>query len=86
VSYDYQVAGAFRVRAEKEYPWPCEPLPHRRIVLFPSDVLTKAVDGTVTRHTGLMMLRIRVPYEDLEPICETVTLHVGGMDEWLAAP
>lgn len=67
----------YRVRERKTYPWPCDPLPMRTTDIFPFDVLTKHPNGTVTKHNGLCMTNIRVPYEDLVEIDEPLTMVIG---------
>jgi hypothetical protein len=81
MGYSYQVAEPFRVKERKVYPWPCQPMPDRTVELFPTDVLTKHPNGSVTKHTGLMMCNIKVPHADLEPFPKPVSLQVGSMWE-----
>ena len=79
MGYAYKVAEAFHVKERKTYPWPCKPEPGRVVDLFPSDVLTKHPNGSVTKHSGLMMMGIRVPDVDLVPFEDAVNLQVGSI-------
>lgn len=79
MSYDYQLPRYYRVKENKVYPWPCEPMPDRTCEILTDDVLTLAEDGTFTKHTGLMTLRHQIPMEDVELVEKGVVLHVGSM-------
>lgn len=81
MGYVYNVSNAFHVKEDKRYPWPCKADPDRTVLLFPSDVLTKTSNSTVTKHTGLMMLNIQVPAEDLVPFEQDPVLQVGSFSE-----
>jgi len=62
----YAVKDYYKIKhEEKEYPWPCNSEPDRTIILFDDDVLTKAEDGTFTKHTGACCMWIQIPEEDL---------------------
>lgn len=78
MSYDYQVNGYWRVKADKVYPWPCKDLPDRTLEIFADDVLTKLADGTFVKHTGLMTLGHVIPDADVVHIESTANLHVGS--------
>lgn len=62
------------VKAIKVYPWPCQPEPKRTFELHPGDVLTKHPNGTVTKHSGLCMVGIVVPPEDLVKVEKPIRL------------
>lgn len=79
MAWDYELNKHYRVREQKEYPWPCKPDPKRMVELYPFDVLTKHPNGTVTKHTGLCMTGIIVPDSDLEEIAEPTRIAVGSM-------
>ncbi|MDD5015201.1 MAG: hypothetical protein PHW73_08895 [Atribacterota bacterium] len=55
----------YKIKEKKEYPWPSRLSDNGKILLFPSDVLTKNEDGTFTKHTGLCCTSILIPEEDL---------------------
>lgn len=65
MAWSYSLDGHWTVKAEKEYPWPCAMNPRRTFELMPGDVLTKAADGTMTKHNGLCMTNLQVPECDL---------------------
>lgn len=79
MGYSYTVKGYFRVKEHGKYPWPCQDLPKRMLELWPDDVLTKAENGSYTKHTGLMMTNIRLQDDQVEPVDGGVELTVGSM-------
>jgi hypothetical protein len=52
-------------------------MPERMLVLWPGDILTKQSDGTLTKHNGLCMMRIRIPESDLELVSKLVHIVIG---------
>jgi hypothetical protein len=62
------------VKASKAYPWPCQPLPDRTFEVHPGDVLTRHPDGTYTKHSGLGMLGLVIPDEDIVEMNESIRL------------
>lgn len=79
MSYDYKLKSFYRVKADKEYPWPCAALPKRTMEIYTSDVLTKLENGTFMKHTGLGTFGHVIPMEDVELVDDGVVLHVGSM-------
>ena len=49
----------------KEYSWPCEDEPDRKITVTTDDLFSKLKDGTVIKHTGVGCYGIIIPDEDL---------------------
>ena len=49
-----------------EYPWPCKPHPDRLYAILACDVLTKAIDGTYTKHNGLGTFGHVIPEDHLD--------------------
>ncbi|MCF7869461.1 MAG: hypothetical protein K9N09_12280 [Candidatus Cloacimonetes bacterium] len=54
----------------KEYSWPCDNDPERKITVTTDDLFSKTKDGTVIKHTGVGCYGIEIPEEDLEEIYE----------------
>lgn len=79
MSYDYQLPRHYRVKANKEYPWPCAALPDRKMEIFADDVLTLQDDGKFMKHTGLGTFGHVIPMEDVELVEKGVVLRVGSM-------
>lgn len=79
MAWEYSLDGYWTPRERKEYPWPCAMDPHRTIELGPGDVLTKAVNGTMTKHNGLCMVNIHVPENDLERVDGSVKMVVSNI-------
>lgn len=79
MSYEYQLKRFYRVKANKEYPWPCADMPNRKMEIFQDDVLTLRDDGTFVKHTGLGTFGHVIPMEDVELVEKGVVLHVGSM-------
>jgi hypothetical protein len=63
MGYDYPPW--YKVKKDKEYPWPCKSEPNRTIKIFTDDVLTKQSNGKYQKHTGLGCLNIHIPDEDV---------------------
>lgn len=76
MGYDFKISGGFRVKEDKEYPWPCAAEPKRTHKLFTSDVLTRNKGGTYMKHTGLGTFGHVIPTEDVEPIAGDVHLRL----------
>lgn len=79
MSYEYQLKRFYRVKEDKEYPWPCADRPNRRMQIFRDDVLTLRDDGTFMKHTGLGTFGHVIPIEDVELVEKGVVLRVGSM-------
>lgn len=54
-----------RVKKSKEYPWPCESLPDRTIMIYDDDILRRSEKGIFTKITGLCCLDIHIPEKDI---------------------
>lgn len=66
MGYDFTIIPPwYRVKEDKEYPWPCKPDPNRTIEIYTNDVLTKQPDGKYQKHTGLGCLNIPISDEDV---------------------
>lgn len=66
MSYRFQIDDWYSIKDEKkEYLWPCDFSPNRKITIFSDDVLTCQEDGTFMKHTGLGCTNILIPQEDL---------------------
>lgn len=66
MSTDLGEAGDYqKVKKDGTYPWPCKPIPYRTIKIFDDDVLTRAMPGVFTKHTGLCCLGIQIPESDI---------------------
>jgi len=76
--HPYELNGAFHVKADSKYPWPCKPEPNRTINIYTDDVLTRGEDGW-TKHTGLCCVGIQIPETDVVPFGKTV-----GIVDWQA--
>jgi hypothetical protein len=76
MGYKFTISGGVRVKADKEYPWPCASSPNRTIELFTDDVLTKSEDGTYMVHTGVGCFGIVLKDEEVEPIGKDVALRI----------
>lgn len=79
MSYDYKLPRYYRVKANKNYPWPWAQDKSRTMEIFTEDVLTLREDGTFMKHTGLGTFGHVIPMEDVELVEEGVVLHVGSM-------
>lgn len=62
-----EVGDPLRCSKPGVYPWPCKSNPDRTLQVFGDDVFTRDGDGSYTKHTGLMMKRIQIPDEVMEP-------------------
>ncbi len=61
--------GLFRIKfPSKSYRWPCAANPNRWVTLYDCDILVKYLPNTVNRISGLLLIGIFVPNEDLEEI------------------
>ena len=78
MAWIYELKTHYRVKEQRTYPWPCAPEPKRTLELFPFDVLTKAKDGSVTKHNGLCMTGIIVPECDLVEVQEPLSMVIGS--------
>jgi hypothetical protein len=68
MGYDFTIKRYYKVKAEKEYPWPCKVDQERTLKIYPDDVLTKDKNGTYMKHTGLGTFGHIIPDEDVEKI------------------
>lgn len=65
MGYSFTIAKSYRVKAAKEYPWPCASDPKRTLTIFTDDVLTLRDDGTFMKHTGLGTFGHVIPLPDV---------------------
>lgn len=67
MGYDFYINPPwFKIKLkEKEYSWPCDDEPNRKITLYNDDVLTRSFNGSFMKHTGIGCLGIQIPSEDL---------------------
>lgn len=66
MGYDFSIKGYYKVKAEKEYPWPCAALPDRTLTIYPEDILALQENGKFMKHTGLGTMNHIIPMEDVE--------------------
>lgn len=76
MGYNFDIKEYYVVKKEDEYPWSCQPEPNRTIRLFTDDVLTKASDGTFTKHTGICCINIRLAKEQVKFIKKPIALRL----------
>jgi hypothetical protein len=73
-----------KVGKDKEYPWPCESKPDRKIMIFDDDILTRSSLGVFTKHTGICCCGINIPESDIvEVFDDQQELVMGGMADYL---
>lgn len=71
----FTISEYYRVKTEKEYPWPCASEPNRMLTIYTDDVLTKDPKlGTYMKHTGLGTFGHVIPDEDLEFVTKPINL------------
>lgn len=79
MGYDFTVKGYYRVKTDKEYPWPCASLPDRKLLIFADDVLNKRAPGVYDKITGLGTMNHQIPDEDVEFVEDERRLSMRGM-------
>jgi hypothetical protein len=65
MGYPFTIHKSYRVKSDKDYPWPCGADPNRTLRIFADDVLTLSDDGTFMKHTGLGTFGHVIPMEDV---------------------
>ena len=76
MGYTFTIEKHYRVKEDKEYPWPCAFDPSRTMTILQSDILTRSKDGTYMKHTGLGTFGHVLPDADVIECAGPVSLTI----------